>query len=113
IDGSDLAAIAGMPKRRAGQERAVAPKAVALAPAGPVSSADTGLAAGTRIVTDDERQLPSGTEPATPYDFRESPLLSRLEPGQSVTTVECPEPPTPVSLLPPGGSPPARPAPVA
>lgn len=35
------------------------------------------LAAGTRIVTDDERQLPTGTEPvdATPYDFREPRLL--------------------------------------
>ncbi|MHB2024772.1 MAG: hypothetical protein ACYCO3_15880 [Mycobacteriales bacterium] len=44
------------------------------------------LAAGISIVTDDEHQLPSGTETATPYDFRDSPLLTRLEPGQSVTT---------------------------
>ena len=35
INGSDLAAIAGMPKRPAGQERVVAPKAVAMAPASP------------------------------------------------------------------------------
>ena len=45
--------------------------------AGLIDECTLQLAAGTRIVTDDERQLPAGTEAVdrTTYDFRESRLL--------------------------------------
>ena len=51
VDGADLAAIIGMPKRLAGQERVFAPQAVAMAPANPEPRADAGVrpsAAGVR-----------------------------------------------------------------
>lgn len=49
-----------------------------LAPgSGMINEATLELAAGTRIVTDPDRQLPTGTEPTdgTPFDFREPRLL--------------------------------------
>ncbi len=47
---------------------------------GLVDDAELELDAATRIVTDDERQLPTGTEPVagTPYDFRRARRLGDL-----------------------------------
>ena len=43
VDGADLAAIAGMPKRLTGQEQVFAPQAVAMAPAHPEPSVEAGV----------------------------------------------------------------------
>jgi aldose 1-epimerase len=45
------------------------------------------LAAGTRILTDPARQLPTGTEPVggTPFDFRNGRLLGGLQVDHALT----------------------------
>ncbi len=55
IDGADLAAITGMPKRRPGQERVMAPQAVAMVPANPEPRAGAWL-----------RPSAAATEPGRP-----------------------------------------------
>jgi cell division protease FtsH len=45
VDGSDLAAIAGMPKRLAGHNRVIAPQLVAMVPAHPEPSVEAGIGA--------------------------------------------------------------------
>jgi aldose 1-epimerase len=49
--------------------------------AGPIDDCTLYLTAGTRILTDPARQLPTGTEPVdgTLFDFRDGPLLGALQ----------------------------------
>ena len=72
IDGSDLAAIAGVAKRLAGPERVLAPQAVAMAPVDLTSSVDAGGAPTGATANGGARRSPTWLAPL-PTPLRQDP----------------------------------------